>query len=269
MTTPTVLTAYGQLRDLVEQDPSWPYEFVEHTLLPHHGRRFRWHAADHRTFVVVQGRARLEMLDGTGTTDVTTYGRLEGWHALQGAVYRFVNAGDEPLVVLEAGTARGETRESDEAAVMWQLATDRCVTVSYYTVHKPWGHEIWYTKNLPEMPYAVKQIHMTAGHQSSLQSHKQKTETNHVVDGTATVLNGTYAPADTSATIDPGTLPRAEHDAGTGWTSPPQMLHRVIARTDYTSIEVSTPELDDVIRWHDDTGRPNGWLESEHLAARS
>ena len=51
---------------------------------------------------------------------------------------------------------------------------------------------------------------------------------------------------------------------GSGWSSPPGELHRVIARRDYTAIEVSTPELDDVIRWQDDTGRGHGRIESEH-----
>ena len=46
--------------------------------------------------------------------------------------------------------------------------------------------------------------------------------------------------------------------------APPGELHRVIARCDYTAIEVSTPELDDVIRWQDDTGRGHGRIESEH-----
>ena len=39
--------------------------------------------------------------------------------------------------------------------------------------------------------------------------------------------------------------------------------HRVIAITDYTSLEVSTPHLDDVIRFADDTNRPSGKLK-EH-----
>lgn len=46
------------------------------------------------------------------------------------------------------------------------------------------------------------------------------------------------------------------------------MLHRVIAESDYTSVEVSTPELDDVIRWADDTNRGNGRIEVEHVGAR-
>ena len=38
----------------------------------------------------------------------------------------------------------------------------------------------------------------------------------------------------------------------------------IIASEDYTAIEVSTPELDDVIRWQDDTDRGSGRLDHEH-----
>ena len=38
----------------------------------------------------------------------------------------------------------------------------------------------------------------------------------------------------------------------------------MIAEKDYTAIEVSTPELDDVIRWQDDSNRNHGRIEKEH-----
>ena len=40
--------------------------------------------------------------------------------------------------------------------------------------------------------------------------------------------------------------------------------HRVIVITDLILQEVSTPEVDDVIRIEDDTDRGDGRLESEH-----
>ena len=40
--------------------------------------------------------------------------------------------------------------------------------------------------------------------------------------------------------------------------------HRVIAITDIILQEVSTPEVDDVIRIEDDNERKNGRIESEH-----
>jgi hypothetical protein len=138
------------------------------------------------------------------------------------------------------------------------------VPLGDYQVTKPWGFEIWYTANLVDPPYAVKQIHMTAGHRSSLQSHERKAETNYVVTGAAVVLNGGRAPADRTAAVDPAGLPRCVHGPGSHWSSPPGMLHRVIAEQDYTAIEISTPELDDVIRWGDDSDRGSGRIAAEH-----
>ena len=49
-----------------------------------------------------------------------------------------------------------------------------------------------------------------------------------------------------------------------GWSNKVNELHRVIAHTTYDAIEISTPELDDVIRWADDTNRSSGTIEDEH-----
>ncbi len=40
--------------------------------------------------------------------------------------------------------------------------------------------------------------------------------------------------------------------------------HRVIAKTTYTAVEVSTPHLDDVIRFKDDANRESGKIDDEH-----
>jgi mannose-6-phosphate isomerase len=42
------------------------------------------------------------------------------------------------------------------------------------------------------------------------------------------------------------------------------MVHRVNAVRKTSLLEVSTPELDDVIRIEDDAGRRDGWIASEH-----
>jgi mannose-6-phosphate isomerase-like protein (cupin superfamily) len=273
-TTDTALrrTSYGHVRDLVEQ-VGHPYLFVEHTVEPHKTAPFRCHPADHRSFLVIEGYVEPEFPLDTGGADPQRYGYLEGWHALRGSVYRLRNPGGQPAVLLEAGSARGDTREMNEAQANAEAARDRSVfdgfrPVDRYTVTKPWGFEIWYTQNLSDPPYAMKQIRMAAGHQSSLQSHRRKAETNYVIEGEATVLNGVTAPDDLDSVIEVGRLPVSVHGPRSGWSSAPRVLHRVIARCDYTSIEVSTPELDDVIRWQDDTGRRHGRIDSEHGMGR-
>jgi quercetin dioxygenase-like cupin family protein len=257
--TATVLTDYGSRRDLVGPVPAPRYVFVEHTLAPGRAVPFRSDPLHHRTFVVLRSEVALELPDGS---TAGRYRRLEGWHAPAGSAYRFTNRGSGTAVLLEAGSV-------GERVGCGNAAPGPFPAISTYAVAKPWGHEIWYTQNLPDPGYAVKQIHMTAGHQSSLQSHRWKAETNHVVDGAATVLAGLTAPADPDEQVDVSLLVTTVHPAGSGWTSPPGELHRVIARTDYTAIEVSTPELDDVIRWQDDTGRAHGRIAEEHAGGRS
>ena len=123
--------------------------------------------------------------------------------------------------------------------------------LSNYEVSKPWGHEKWLELN--EF-YAYKLIHMKAGNQSSLQLHEKKVEANYVIDGEAEVL----------LENDEGELESQIFSAGSGWVVPVGRKHRVIARTDYTALEVSTPHLDDVVRFHDDTNRPSGKISEEH-----
>jgi quercetin dioxygenase-like cupin family protein len=263
MKTIEVTTDYGHTSRLADQAAAGAYLFAEHTIDAGHATPFRSHARDHRSFVVIAGRVRLETPHGE--TEPRTYGYLEGWHALPGCVHRIASVDAEPAVLIEAGSVRGETTEGSE----FPAAACRCPDVSDYTVDKPWGDEVWYTRDLPDVPYALKRIRMTEGHQSSLQSHQYKLETNYVIEGEATVLSGANAPADLQAVIDLESLTTTVHRPRSGWTNPPGELHRVIARSDYTSIEVSTPELDDVVRWQDDTGRGHGLIASEHTGGRS
>ena len=222
---------------------------------------YRRHPADRRSFVVLSGRVVVQ----TPGHDPVEHGPLTGWHAGPDATYRLHAAGPGPAVVLEAGSTVGRTTLVGSEPPPDPTGAGVLLPLSDHRVTKPWGFELWYTANLLDPPYALKQIHMTAGHRSSLQSHEFKAETNYVIEGEATVLNGGTAPADP---VDPATLPRSVHSPGSGWSSPPRMLHRVVAERDYTAIEVSTPELDDVTRWQDDSGRGSGRIASEHGPGR-
>lgn len=132
---------------------------------------------------------------------------------------------------------------------------DKCkpdiLSVSGYKVIKPWGHEIWLELN---QYYAYKIIHMKAGNRCSLQAHKFKHETNYVIDGEAEVF----------LENEKGDLQSSIYKVGTGWTVPIGRKHRVVAKTDYTALEVSTPHLNDVIRFEDDTNRVDGKIDHEH-----
>jgi hypothetical protein len=239
-------------KDIVEMNPR-RYVFLEHSLPPSsESLTLTVDADDLRSFVVTRGQVEVRPLD-IEAAETAEYSYLTGWHAW-GVAFTIVSTSRETAVVLEAGV---------DGVSPGNRFPARLSPLSDYAVSKPWGHEIWYTENGDRVPYALKQIHMTAGRRSSLQSHQLKAETNYVVDGRVTVLNGTFAPTD-GRSVDTAAIPRQAHGPRTSWTSPPGMLHRVIAETDYTSIEVSTPELDDVIRWADDTARGNGRIAAEH-----
>jgi mannose-6-phosphate isomerase-like protein (cupin superfamily) len=125
------------------------------------------------------------------------------------------------------------------------------LSLSTYQVDKPWGYEIWL--DLTDF-YAFKLIHMNEGNMSSLQSHDFKVEANYVIEGTAEVL----------LENDKGEMESFIFEKGSGWTVPVGRKHRVIAKTSYTALEVSSPNLNDVIRYNDKFGRSNGKIDSEH-----
>ena len=125
------------------------------------------------------------------------------------------------------------------------------LSVSTYRVEKPWGYELWLELN--EF-YAFKLIHMEKGNRCSLQSHDYKIEANYVIEGEAEVL----------LENDKGEMESKIYKVGSGWTVPLGRKHRVIAKESYTALEVSTPHLNDVVRYQDDTNRQSGKIDSEH-----
>ncbi|MDP6933560.1 MAG: cupin domain-containing protein [Myxococcota bacterium] len=109
-------------------------------------------------------------------------------------------------------------------------------------VDKPWGHEeIW-----AETPrYVGKILFIQSGHRLSLQHHVQKDETIRVATGTLQL----------DLDDDDGALIPHVLQPGDSCRIRPGRRHRMTAITDVEVIEVSTTELDDVVRHDDDYGR--------------
>ena len=105
-------------------------------------------------------------------------------------------------------------------------------------VQKPWGYEkIWAHTD----KYVGKLLHINIGEQLSLQYHEVKDETVYVLYGTLTVVLD-----QTSVVLEEGNSYRIT----------PNTLHRFAAKHGMGElIEVSTPELEDVVRVQDDYGR--------------
>jgi mannose-6-phosphate isomerase len=109
-------------------------------------------------------------------------------------------------------------------------------------VEKPWGREIWVAHT---DSYALKIIEFKAGARSSLQYHERKHEHIYIDQGTARI----------ELEQPDGSLAVEEIGPGSVVENPPFRRHRVEAITDVRLIEVSTPELDDVVRVEDDYAR--------------
>ena len=108
-------------------------------------------------------------------------------------------------------------------------------------IDKPWGYE---HRFICTDRYAGKVLFIRAGSQLSLQYHEFKDEAFLVQSGTLELVLG-KGPDQTTQRMEPGD----SHHVATG------TIHRFRAITDCTLFEVSTPELDDVVRIEDDFGR--------------
>lgn len=108
-------------------------------------------------------------------------------------------------------------------------------------VDKPWGHELIWAE---ATRYVGKILHIRAGQQLSRQYHRVKEETLMVQQGAMTLELG---PSDA--------IESRRMVAGDVCHVVPGTIHRMIAITDVDVLEVSTPELDDVVRLEDVYGR--------------
>jgi mannose-6-phosphate isomerase len=120
-------------------------------------------------------------------------------------------------------------------------AFDRCRN-AVRRVEKPWGHELIYAVT---ERYCGKLLFVRAGYALSLQYHERKDETLYLHDGLAEVEVGRHGDLLRASVILPGAAFRLR----------PGTVHRLAAIEDSVFLEVSTPELDDVIRLDDRYGR--------------
>lgn len=111
-------------------------------------------------------------------------------------------------------------------------------------VEKPWGHEIWWAQT---ERYVGKLLFVRAGHKLSLQYHERKDETIHLQRGAITLVIG-----------EGESLVERRLEQGESFRIKPGTIHRFIAVEDSEILEVSTPEVEDVIRLDDDYGRAGG-----------
>jgi len=117
-------------------------------------------------------------------------------------------------------------------------------------VDKPWGKEYIFAHN---DKYAGKLLYVKAGEKLSKQYHKDKQETLYFLKGLAFVEIGRLNDTTKYKKFDN----RYIKDDERVLEIPPRTIHRIEAIKDSVFFEVSTPELDDVIRLEDSYGRVN------------
>lgn len=109
-------------------------------------------------------------------------------------------------------------------------------------VDKPWGYELIFAHT---GRYAGKILHVDAGHALSLQYHERKDETLYLASGECELQ-----------VEEQGTMMSHQLRAGDCYHVVPLTRHRMIAGpAGCEFIEVSSPELDDVVRLEDRYGR--------------
>jgi mannose-6-phosphate isomerase len=112
-------------------------------------------------------------------------------------------------------------------------------------VAKPWGHELIWART---DRYVGKILHVKRGESLSLQYHEVKDETIMVLSGRIELEHYADGQPPQKTVLDPR---QPFHIA-------PGLRHRMVALEDTDIVEVSTPELDDVVRLQDRYGRAPG-----------
>lgn len=108
-------------------------------------------------------------------------------------------------------------------------------------VAKPWGYELVFAEN---ERYAGKILHLEPGHALSLQYHERKDETLYVLSGEVRLL-----------VEEDGRMVERLLAPGETYRIRPGVRHRMSATAPADLVEVSSPELDDVVRLEDAYGR--------------
>lgn len=107
---------------------------------------------------------------------------------------------------------------------------------------KPWGREIWFAHT---DRYAGKILEVKKNARLSLQYHEKKSETQYVIEGK---IKLTFGPNEKN-------LQEIILNPGDKFDISPYTVHRIEGIDTSKIFEVSSPELDDVVKLADDYGR--------------
>jgi len=116
-------------------------------------------------------------------------------------------------------------------------------------IEKPWGYELIWARSSADNGYIGKLLYIRAGHRLSFQYHEEKEETIFVKSGILYLETEGFVD-------DPKAKESIELHPGKTFHISPLFTHRFMAKEgDVEIIEVSTKQLEDVVRLQDDYGR--------------
>jgi len=110
------------------------------------------------------------------------------------------------------------------------------------TVEKPWGKEVWFAQT---DKYVGKLLYLLPGKRLSLQLHRVKDETLCLLEGDCVIQCGDLEHRLTQSREEAVRIQ-------------PETIHRISTEHGAVLVEVSTPEVEDVVRLEDDYGRIPG-----------
>lgn len=115
-------------------------------------------------------------------------------------------------------------------------------TANVRKVEKPWGYELWWAHT---DKYVGKILHINKGHSLSYQYHEIKDESMLLYSGAMILEIEEAGGAREKIRLSPGDSIRIK----------PYTRHRMSALEDCEVFEVSTPEVEDIVRLEDRYGR--------------
>jgi mannose-6-phosphate isomerase len=234
-----------------------------------------------RAFYVLDGSVNTEVLDlKEEVAGTKTFNSGKGWLLLP-TQSQIVKAEAESKIFAIKNSAPLNDLEIIDRAKKIPFKSDTLNELSDYTVNKPWGCEYWLVDT---EVFVLKGIIMNSGHECSLQIHEHKIEVNLVLSGKVRLTLGHSMQVDAAISehykkggnqVD-FSMSKEEVDAvknsikpilitpGEGWRAKPYEIHQVLSLDTYFALEVSTPEVDDILRLKDLYNRQGGRIASEH-----
>lgn len=123
--------------------------------------------------------------------------------------------------------------------------------MSKIIVSKPWGSEVWLDKN---EHFVIKYLYINPGEELSLQYHREKFETMIILEGAGEFI---YSLPSMYEYFEFGEqlTEKTQISKGDKLVIEPKTIHKIVAYTPMKILEVSTPQVNDVVRIEDKYGR--------------